>query len=118
MQKNQKNQKKLSPEELAQGQLEAYNNHDIDTFCMFFSDTVQVYDAVTKEILFSGIQTFREKYTKSFANPELHCTLENRMIHDNIVIDQESVVGLGEEVVRAIAIYHTKDGLIQEVHFL
>ena len=117
MQQHQKQPKNLSPEELAQGQLEAYNNHDIDRFCTFFSENIQVYDAVTKEILFSGIKAFRERYTKSFANPELHCTLVNRIVQGNIVIDQESVVGLGEEIVQAIAIYHIKDGRIQEVHF-
>ena len=116
-QPNSKNKKELSPEELAQGQLEAYNNHDIETFCSFFSKNIQVYDAMTKEIMFSGMEAFRERYTKRFANPELHCTLVNRMVHENIVIDQESVLGLGEEVVLAIAIYHIEDGLIQEVHF-
>ena len=117
MQPTQKEQRNLSPEELAQGQLEAYNKHDIETFCCFFSKNVQVYDAVTKEIMFSGMEAFRERYTKSFANPQLHCTLVNRMVQGNIVIDQESVVGLRTEVVQAIAIYHIKDNLIQEVHF-
>ena len=107
----------LSPEALAQGQLEAYNNHDIDTFCTFFAADVLVYDALTKVVLFEGMDAFRKRYTKSFSNPKLHCTLVNRMVHDNIVIDQESVVGLGEGTVKAIAVYHVKDGMIQEVHF-
>tara|TARA_B100000925_G_C21921655_1_gene436147 strand:- start:585 stop:944 length:360 start_codon:yes stop_codon:yes gene_type:complete len=107
----------LSPEELAQGQLEAYNNHDIETFCTFFSEDILVFDALTKQILFEGMEDFRERYTQSFANPNLHCTLVNRMVHENIVIDQESVVGLAEEVVQAIAIYHIKDNRITEVHF-
>jgi len=107
----------LSPEELAQGQLEAYNNHDIETFCTFFSEDVLVFDALTKQVLFEGMEVFRERYTQSFANPNLHCTLVNRMVQENIVIDQESVVGLAEEVVQAIAIYHIKDGIIKEVHF-
>ena len=107
----------LTPLECAQGQLEAYNNQDIETFCSFFAEDVRVYDALTKELLFEGMEKFRERYTKSFANPKLHCTLINRMVQENIVIDQESVVGLGEEVVAAIAIYHVNDGCIQEVHF-
>ena len=40
------------------------------------------------------------------------------MVQENIVIDQESVVGLAEEVVQAIAIYHIKDGIIKEAHFI
>ena len=107
----------LSPEELIQGQLEAYNNHDIETFCTFFSEDILVFDALTKQVLFEGMENFRERYTKSFANPDLHCTLVNRMVQGEIVIDQESVVGLGEDIVQAIAIYHIKDGIIKEVHF-
>jgi hypothetical protein len=116
--KNSKNEiKKLSPEALAQGQLNAYNKHDINTFCTFFAEDVRVYDALTKQMLFQGMDAFRARYTKSFANPKLHCTLVNRIVHDNIVIDQEFVVGLGEDVVRAVAIYHVGEGCIKEVHF-
>ena len=108
---------KLSPVELVQGQLEAYNNHDIEKFCTFFSEDILVFDALTKQVLFEGMKVFRERYTQSFANPNLHCTLVNRMVQENIVIDQESVVGLGEDIVQAIAIYHIKNGIIKEVHF-
>jgi hypothetical protein len=106
-----------TPEGLAQGQLEAYNAHDLDRFCSFFSESVCVYDAHTGEQIISGMNSFRKRYTNTFSNPSLHCTLVQRMIQENIVIDQESVVGLGEETVKAIAIYHTKDNKIQEVHF-
>ena len=104
-------------EELAQGQLEAYNNHNIDLFCSFFAKDIRVYDAHTQTLLIEGMTDFRARYTKTFSNTKLHCTLVNRMIQENIVIDQESVVGLGDDIVKAIAIYHTKDDLIQEVHF-
>ena len=104
-------------EELAQGQLEAYNNQDIDSFCQYFAEDVRVYDAHNRELLFSGMVDFRKRYLKSFRNPELHCTLVNRMVQENIVIDQESVVGLREGIVEAIAIYHTKDGFITDVYF-
>jgi hypothetical protein len=67
--------------------------------------------------MFSGMESFRARYTKTFSNPDLHCTLVHRMVQDNIVIDQESVVGLGSDVVTAIAIYHTKENKIHEVYF-
>ena len=86
-------------------------------FCTYFAEDIRVYDALTKELLFEGMELFRERYTQSFSNPELHCTLVNRMVQENIVIDQESVVGLGAEIVEAIAIYHVENGCIQEVHF-
>ena len=109
--------KKMTAEELAQGQLEAYNNQDIEAFCRYFSEDIRVYDAHSRELLFSGMDDFRSRYEKSFSNPALHCTLVNRMVQENIVIDQESVVGLRDGIVEAIAIYHTEDGLITEVYF-
>jgi len=107
----------MTPEQLAQGQLEAYNAHDIESFCSFFSDDVRVYDAHTQELLFSGKEDFRTRYTKTLSNPQLHCTLVKRMVQENIVIDQESVVGFSEEITHAVAIYHTKEQQICEVHF-
>ena len=41
-------------EELAQGQLEAYNNHDIETFCTYFAQDIKVYDAHDQALLFEG----------------------------------------------------------------
>ncbi|MAA77666.1 MAG: steroid delta-isomerase [Deltaproteobacteria bacterium] len=107
----------MTPEQLAQGQLDAYNAHDLDAFCSFFSDDIRVFDAHTGEVLFSGKKLFRERYTKTLSNSKLHCTLINRMVQENIVIDQESVVGLSEDVTHAIAIYHTSNHAICEVHF-
>ena len=107
----------LSPQELVQGQLEAYNNHDIKSFCSFFAEDVRVYDAHTNQLLFEGMTAFQERYSKRFSNPNLHCTIINRMIQDHIVIDQEEVVGIKDDIVKAIAIYHIKKGYIQEVHF-
>ena len=104
-------------EDLVQGQLDAYNNHDIETFCTYFAQDIKVYDAHDQTLLFEGMELFHERYSKTLSNPKLHCQLINRMVHDNIVIDQESVTGFEDELVQAIAIYHTKDGLIQEVHF-
>ena len=108
---------KRTPEELAQGQLESYNARDIDTFCSYFAQDVQVFDAHSKELLFSGMDAFRERYISTFSNPKLHCTLVNRMVQGNIVIDQELVEGFGEEYKNAIAIYHIHNDIISEVHF-
>ena len=104
-------------EELVQGQLDAYNAHNLEQFCQYFSEDIKIYDGHSNELLFEGMLAFRERYRKTFSNPKLHCTLVNRMIQENIVIDQESVVGFGAELVKAIAIYTIKDGLIQEVRF-
>jgi len=106
-----------SPNELVQGQLEAYNARDLERFCSYFSADVRVYDAQTRELLFEGMTAFRERYTQTFANEQLHCHLVNRIVHNHVVIDQELVTGMQEEPVHAVAIYHTQDGWISEVLF-
>ena len=106
-----------TPEQLAQGQLEAYNDRDLDRFCTFFSKDIKVFDAYTQELLFEGMDAFRERYAETFANPELHCRLVQRMVHGDIVIDQEDVSGFGESHKEAVAIYHTTKDCIVQVHF-
>ena len=105
------------PEELAQGQLEAYNDRDLDRFCSYFSPDVRVLDAQTHDVLFVGMDAFRERYARTFSNENLHCQLVNRIVHNHIVIDQELVTGMQDEPLQAVAIYHTKEGSIVEVLF-
>ena len=106
-----------SPVDLAQGQLEAYNDRDINRFCTFFSSEIKVYDAHTNTLLFAGMDAFRERYTETFENPDLHCTVTQRIVLGNIVIDKEEVQGFGASFKEAIAIYHTNENCITEVHF-
>ena len=103
--------------ELVQGQLDAYNQRDLETFCSYFSEDVAVFDGRTQECLFSGMVAFRARYENTFANPNLHCHLLNRIEQGDIVIDHEEVSGMAEDLVYAIAIYRIDKGLIKEVTF-
>ena len=108
----------ITPEELAQGQLDAYNAHDLESFCCFFAEDIRVYDGHSHELLFEGMKAFRERYSDTLSNPDLHCNLVCRMVQDNIVIDQESViVDPNKEPVKAIAVYTVQNQIIQEVRF-
>ena len=103
--------------ELVQGQLDAYNNRNLETFCTYFSEDVAVFDGKSQECLFKGMSAFRERYKQTFSNPNLHCHLLNRIEQDDIVIDHEEVSGMAEDLVYAIAVYRINKGLIQEVTF-
>ena len=108
----------MTPIELVQGQLEAYNNRDIEEFCKYFATDVKVYDGRSGALSMEGMEVFRERYSESFSLPDLHCTIVNRMVQDDIVIDQESVVFQKEEpVVHAIAVYRIEGEKIQEIRF-
>jgi len=104
---------------LAQEQLDAYNNRDIDAFMKPYSDDVKVYQFPDK-LLYEGSGPMRAQYTRYFnMTPDLHATLVNRIIQGNTVIDQEEVTRVtGEEPAKAIAIYKIKNNKIAEVYFI
>ncbi len=107
-----------TPEELANAQLEAYNNRDIEAFLVPYSDTVKVYNE-KKELLYQGKETMRTQYGAMFdRTPELNCKLLNRIAVGNTVIEHEEVVfGEGRKIY-AIVMYKVGFDKIQEVHFL
>jgi hypothetical protein len=59
-------------------------------------------------------------YESMFATlPDLHCTLKNRIIIGNTVIDEESVlIRKNQPLIHAVAIYKIAHGKIQEVYFI
>lgn len=107
-----------SPEELANTQLEAYNNRDIEGFLVPYSDTVKVYDS-NKNLLYQGIETMRTQYSTMFdRTPDLNCNLLNRIAVGSTVIEHEEVTfGEGRKIF-AIVMYKVAHNKIQEVHFL
>ncbi len=109
----------MSPEQLAQAQLDAYNARDIDAFLVPYSEDVEIY-GFPDQIRMQGKDQMRQAYTGMFANtPDLHCKLVNRIVQGNTVIDQEEVTGFGEgRVMHAIAIYTIENGKIVKVHFI
>lgn len=106
---------------LAQQQLEAYNNRNIFQFLQPYADDIKAYN-YPNVLIFEGKDKMREIYGKMFANsPNLHCKLVDRTIMGNVVIDQEKVSGIAgtaDKTVEAIAIYTIKDGKIAEVRFI
>lgn len=107
-----------NPAEIAQKQLVAYNDGNIEAFLASYSDSIKVY-SITGEILMNGKEEMRKRYTKLFNDsPNLHCELVDRMVMGNTVIDKEFVRGIGEKPVEAIAVYTIKNGEIKTVRFI
>lgn len=104
---------------LAQKQLDAYNLKDLDAFLAVYSDSVKVYNHPDKLIL-QGKDEMRKRYTNRFSNsPDLHCTLTNRMVLGNVVIDQEYVIfDKNKPAAEVMALYKMAHGKIQEVYFI
>lgn len=109
----------LTPEQLAQAQLEGYNNRDIDAFLAPYSDTVKIYN-FPAELTTQGKEAMRNGYSNMFDNlPDLHCTLLGRMVSGNTVIDHESVVFRKDRpAMEVFAMYKIAGGKIVEVYFI
>ncbi len=109
---------KVTPEMLAQQQLNAYNLRDIDAFLEPYSDSVELYNFSGK-LMMKGKEAMRRTYSDMFKNtPDLHCKLVNRIVEGNTVIDHESVTGWGDKPTTAVAIYTVANGKIVKVHFI
>lgn len=106
---------------IVQRQMEAYNRRDVDAFCSFMAPDIVTRLYETGEILSSGIEQTYELYRKRFAeNPNLHMTVQARMVNDTVVVDREIITGFdGGITIEAIVIHELRnDGLIWRSSFI
>ncbi len=109
----------MSPAELAQAQLVAYNRGDIDAFMAPYAEEVTIYNFPDTQGL-QGKAAMRPRYALLFENaPDLNCELVHREVYENYVIDHEFITGLPNGgTARATAIYYVENGKIQKVYFI
>ena len=103
-----------SPEAVVQAQLDAYNAHDLDAFVATYAEDVELFEHPST-LLASGHAGLRERYAPRFADVRLHCTLVQRTVLGNTVVDEEFIVRTfpeGPGTSRAVAIYEVKAGKI------
>ena len=106
-------------ETLAQRQLDAYNNRDIEAFAQCYAEDVQLLRLQSGEVFCHGREQLHDTYGKMFAeHPDLHCTLVNRIVCGEIAIDEEEVRGLmPDSILHAVAIYEVQNGIITRAWF-
>lgn len=108
----------MSPVDVVQAQLEAYNMQDIEALCACFAEDCVIGDlngAVAQE----GRGQIRERYQAMFAQyPQNQAAIVRRMALGDIVIDHEDIARSPELRFEAIAIYTVRDGLISRVDFV
>lgn len=96
----------VTPEILAQQQLNAYNAGNLEAFLAPFSDSVKIYDQTSGRLLLQGKDAMRKSYGPLFqAAPELHCQVVKRIVSGNTVVDEESVTGIKDKALTAVVIY-------------
>ena len=107
----------ISPEYLAQEQLDAYNKRDIDAFLKPYAKDIKVY-RFPNNLEYEGLENMRNRYEGFFKkNPDLNCKLINRIVNKNQVIDHELITANGN-VFKAVAIYTIENGKIISVTFM
>ena len=105
---------KLTPEQVIQNQLDAYNARDLTTLLNIYADDAQMFEHPAK-LLATGSSELRERFTARFKEPNLNAKLRQRIVMDNTVIDYEEVTrsfpeGTGK--VELIMIYELRNGRI------
>jgi hypothetical protein len=105
---------------LVQGQLDAYNQRDIEKFCQYFDPDVEAFDLNKKLRIINGMTEFRERYSQRFSeNPDLHCEIRHRTILSETIMDEEWVTGVrgSSQGSHVVAIYHFNQSKISKVFF-
>jgi len=106
----------VTPEILAQQQLNAYNAGNLEAFLAPYSDSVKIYDQASGKLLMQGKEAMRTSYGKLFKMaPALHCQVVKRIVSGNTVVDEERVTGMQDKAVTAVVIYTIERNKIVKV---
>ncbi|CAM1369899.1 nuclear transport factor 2 family protein [Tenacibaculum xiamenense] len=106
-----------SPEALAQEQLDAYNNRDIEAFLKPFANEVKIY-TFPNTLDYVGKDEMRKRYGTKFKEvTDLNAHVTKRVVKGNVVIDEELVTANGRKFT-AVAIYEMNNGKITSVRFI
>lgn len=105
-------------QQVVQGQLEAYNRRDLETFLQYYSDTIKVSDLTSANPTIEGCDALRVAYGELFRkNPSLQCQVISRVSVGCFIVDEERVTGLAArpEGLHVAVIYQVEAGRILAV---
>ncbi len=108
----------MTPEQVVQHNLDAYNDRDIDAFISDYSEEIELYSFGVNAPSAKGLAEIRKIYQALFdASPQLYSTIIKRIVFENKVIDHESISGrMGKnELVEMVLIYEVKEEKIIKI---
>lgn len=104
------------PEAVVHEQVRAYNDGDVDAFLAHYADDAVVTELESGEVVADGREELRETYGELFeANPDLHCEVVDRIVHDEFVVDRERLTNFGDGTAEAVGVYRVEDGTIRRL---
>ena len=80
----------LTATEVVQGQLDAYNNRDIDSFMSFWTEDALYFEHPDR-LLANGAREIRERHLERFKDEALFGKLVSRVLLGDKVVDTEIV---------------------------
>lgn len=103
----------MSPAEIVEQQLAAYNAHDATAMAALFSEDAVMTD-FKGNVMERGRAAIRARYAKLFADhPQNHAEVLRRIAVNGIVMDHERVTRTpGTTPFEAIAVYTVENGQI------
>jgi hypothetical protein len=109
----------LSPAQVVQAQLDAYNAKDIDALLGAYAPDAEQYQ-LHGGLLARGSEEMRPRFLARFAEPDLSARLISRVTMENIVVDHEVVIrnfpeGVG--TVEMVCVYEVAAGRIHKASF-
>lgn len=108
----------MTPTEIVQRQLDAYNAHDLERFVECFSEDVRIFRMPAEAPGTVGKAALCAFYAEHrFSIPTLRAELLNRIALGDKVTDHERIHGLYEQPSEVMAVYRVSDGLIADVWF-
>ncbi len=106
----------MSPLEVVNRRMDAYNQHDLSTFLATYADTVQVYTYPDK-LLAGGKVHLQSIFEPMFKEGTIAVKIHQQIEKDSYVINQETVI-YSDKKTDYVSIYKVVDGLITEVRFV
>mgnify|MGYP000309546628 CR=1 FL=1 len=112
---------KITPEQVVQKQLEAYNQRNIEAFMSVMAPDVTFHDFSDGIQTITGKKECRRFYSALFeASPSLYSTIITHTVFGNKVIDHESITGRNgnKQVLELVLIYEVQNEKIFKVTVL
>jgi len=108
----------MTPEDVVQRQVDAYNARDLQRFLAEYSDDVRIFRPPSLEPAIAGKRALAEYYaTQRFNRAGLHAEILHRIVLGNKVIDHERINGVREQPFEVAAVYEVVDGRIESAWF-
>lgn len=110
----------MTPQQLIRQQVDAYNQRDLQAFTACFHQDIKLYNFRESAPYLTGMDALAASYKEVFEqSPNLHATIDHRIVLGNTIIDHEKVTGRkGIEFLEVVVIYQVEGEKIKSVTYI